>query len=432
MNFNNPIPRAVQPLYNEGSALRPSRDSDTVGQAWKKNDAVNTQLQSIVQNVAKLQTDIGKLKKRQTGYLLPQSTENFYPFKLYQVNPGTITTLTVGTTFDQSGNPSEINIDPTQPTNFAAVPPTVNPNTDGWRIWLVRDGIIEIRPYYSLITSYYSGIYITPLTINNWAYQQDVFYGTDAQLPYDTTMEGSSTGSFFDPAGGTGIYPDNALYGGYLVIGGSIENELEIDPQAGFWIEITPDTSDSVYPLTRIKLIRFSQAAGSIYPPQVLPAWSGFLIPIAAITFPLESLDSPIVTQLTFNHVINRWPTPSTPASPYSGNPTVAEIVAPPTQANLYSTGTIGAMQFRGDWQADAFIQTQCFYPGDVVTFTTPNEGQEMQTDGGGTSVFGQATDIQTFLCVQLCFVPMGQDPTTQIDQFLLINRAIGYITPLP
>lgn len=384
MNFNNPIPRAVQPLYNEGSALRPSRDSDTVGQAWKKNDAVNAQLKSIVQNVAKLQTDIGKLKKRQTGYLLPQSTENFYPFKLYQPDPSNYPANinTIGTTFDQNGNASMVYINPSIPTNLMSVPPTINPNTDSWRLWLIRDGIVEIRPYYSVIIDLQNGGYESDgPAINNFAFQQDVYFGTDLFAnQYDAqSAAGGVTNGFFETTGESEFgFPDANIYGGTLVIGGPFMDTGEPSeaPSVFFWIEITPDTNDIQVPLARIKLRRYGGGAGGAYDNLPMPAYSPFIIPVGFVTFYGDETSFNI-DQRIFNHAIFRWQTAVLPTQ-YTG--LGAQVIAPPSQANLYTTTMIGANQYRGNWQTDsAVIADQVFYPGDYVIYNSTTMGATLQ-----------------------------------------------------
>src|ERR1019366_2122146 len=82
----------------------------------------------------------------------PAPPQNFYPFKVYQPPQSAFAKAGIiqGTTFDGNGTPMPINIDATKPTNFASNPPTVNPTTDYFRLLLVRNGAVEIRPFYSL------------------------------------------------------------------------------------------------------------------------------------------------------------------------------------------------------------------------------------------------------------------------------------------
>lgn len=65
-----------------------------------------------------------------------------FPFKIYKPDLSTI--ANVGTIFDIFGNPSDIAINSTVPTNL---PLTVNPTTDAWRIWAVREGLVSARSY---------------------------------------------------------------------------------------------------------------------------------------------------------------------------------------------------------------------------------------------------------------------------------------------
>ena len=64
----------------------------------------------------------------------------FYPFKIYK--PDFSTLSSTGWTFDALGNPVSIAINSTIPTNL---PTTINPTTDGWRIWAIRTGRVSAR-----------------------------------------------------------------------------------------------------------------------------------------------------------------------------------------------------------------------------------------------------------------------------------------------
>ena len=145
--FNSPMPRGSFPNYHESSPLRDKRDSDATGKQWQKNDNVRWQLSQLANAVSQTNRQV-QLQGRRILGMAPQNvspTPEYYPFKIYKPDLSLI--LTQGTTFDDDGNPILIQIDYTVPTNL---PTTINPNTDGWRIWAMREGLVSSRATYGV------------------------------------------------------------------------------------------------------------------------------------------------------------------------------------------------------------------------------------------------------------------------------------------
>ena len=67
MNFSTPLPRASQPRYAEGSAMRSNRDADSNAKQWQKNRAVGKQNDATTRVLAKMQQDIGRIRRSRAG-----------------------------------------------------------------------------------------------------------------------------------------------------------------------------------------------------------------------------------------------------------------------------------------------------------------------------------------------------------------------------
>ena len=67
MNFNAPLPRAKQPGFHEGSALRSVRDSDVNAKMWQKNRDIGKCLNSVAQATEQNSKQIAKLLRRVVG-----------------------------------------------------------------------------------------------------------------------------------------------------------------------------------------------------------------------------------------------------------------------------------------------------------------------------------------------------------------------------
>jgi hypothetical protein len=425
MNFSNPIPRATQPLFAEGSALRSVRDSDSVAQGWKKSDSTSAQSQNYGAAIEKLQREIGRLRHRQPGYLIPSPTGP-YPFKIYQTSLSDYQnqsgTPNIGTIFDSSGTPTAINIDSTVPTNFGSSPPTVNPNTDYWRLWMVRSGFCEIRPYYSSIVSLLGETFEAIQSINgDFALQQFVTIGTDQTSPFSTDLNSGV------PNGGT------------LVINGG-PDPLNNGIGFGIWIEILPDTSYMEYPVVSVKGARFSDEQDDVWMPANQPGYTPFVIPIGVV-ISSGGLDNPsnpqnvIPVQLIFDSPVNRFGNGMTPALVESSGQN--NVGGPPIQSALYTTPAFGPLQYRGDWNLNnSVLQHQIFYPGDLLYNSADSSVPTLTISVGsldGTQTFyGGATVTSQYISVAVCFIypPGGSSHSPYANpDFILAGSFITNIT---
>ena len=352
----------------------------------------------------------------------PAPPQNFYPFKVYQPPQSAFAKAGIiqGTTFDVSGNPLPINIDSTKPTDFTASPQTVNPNTDYWRLWMVRNGLVEVRALYSASADFFTVF----STYNNNSPQLDIFYGTDGYSPlgataivytpatigltYDSTDTSSGVAAgYFRTDGHTSFnYPDGNIYQGVIVIP-SDAGVLGIGYGFVLWIDILPDANSSEFPLPRIKGRRWQGNGGGPFIQNLNPSGGSLQIPIAHI----DSINGPdnysqfplIVTQILTGHCLNRWP------------------------AAMYGANAIGALSWRGHWQNDVAIQDQIFYPGDVITFDF------VLADGvpvsmSSPTVLGEAAQELQFMCA---VTGHTTDPFTD-PNFKQIGSGFTDIQPYP
>jgi len=67
MNFNSPIPRAVQPRFHESTSMRSVRDSDANAKQWQKSKIISRSFNSINQATEQNTRQIQKLKRRIVG-----------------------------------------------------------------------------------------------------------------------------------------------------------------------------------------------------------------------------------------------------------------------------------------------------------------------------------------------------------------------------
>ena len=86
--FSSPIPRAVQPRYNEGANVGAVsvRDDRANSKQWQKNRIVGNQMRQDGSAFALLQRRVAQLRKSKTGYL--ESTPTLQPFSIYAIGNG--------------------------------------------------------------------------------------------------------------------------------------------------------------------------------------------------------------------------------------------------------------------------------------------------------------------------------------------------------
>ena len=395
MNFNQAVPLQLRPKYSEGSELAPARDSRNNSQAWKKSQTVSRQENSNTIAIQKLSSEVSKQRRRIVGGFIPQKPNPppLFPFAVYKCSPpavplnpdGTpILPLPQATTFDSTGRQVVCNLDTTNPTNFAAVPPTVNPLTDVWRFYAVRNGYVQTRPYFSVISM---GQLNNSFSYNkDYTYLYQVYDGTDGINPFGFS---SAFYEWNDPI----TTPETPL--GFLVIpsigaggngqpapdfgAGGLDLDFDGNILFSLWLEITPDPADgSSFIQIKVNGWRWSLDIGGFYLNNPFPSDSPNIIPIAVIksgnaSFSTVSPDpyDLVVDQIQSGHVINRYlPGMYNPGASFGnggGVPTPTSIVP-------------GPLIFRGDWDMDD-IQSQVFYPGDFVK-QTPTNAQNPQLNG--------------------------------------------------
>lgn len=78
MNFNSPIPRAKQPGFHEGSALRSVRDGDSNSKIWQKEKTVSKSLNALAQATEQNSKQIQKLRRRIVGGAAAASITGWY------------------------------------------------------------------------------------------------------------------------------------------------------------------------------------------------------------------------------------------------------------------------------------------------------------------------------------------------------------------
>ncbi len=290
------------------------------------------------------------------------------PFAIYKINPPPDGTNT--TTFDSTGAQVAITVDSNVPTDFSAIPPTVNPVTDAWRFYQVRSGYVQVRPYFSLIGSlggFYSGYFkdysalLRVYDVCDGITPEGYPFGSLNGKPWDTSDKTLGVGSVLSPL----VIPSLA----------GDDTDLDFDGNVlfSFWLTITPDSGPSDDVAITLNGWRWSYSAIGSYVNSPFPGASPNVIPIGVIKSQQANFDSPtspnpydlVIDQIQSGHVINRYPpgmlgnsgpfgpTPNTPTNPPSATDDIA-----------------GPMIYRGNWQNDVTIQDSAFYPGDFVSYT--------------------------------------------------------------
>ena len=78
MNFNSPIPRAVQPRFHESTSMRSVRDSDANAKQWRKSKVISRSFNGINQATEQNTRQIQKLKRRIVGGAAAASITGWY------------------------------------------------------------------------------------------------------------------------------------------------------------------------------------------------------------------------------------------------------------------------------------------------------------------------------------------------------------------
>lgn len=377
MLFNQPLPRAKQPIRAEGSALASVRDDRNNSLQWKKDRTLQSQSNSDGAALVSIQQQLNKLKRRQTGY--SQQVQNGYPFRVY---PSTQNTINQGLIFDASGNSSPIAIDSTIPTNL---PITVNPITDAWRFFNVRSGYVNFRPYYSIVTSGGSVSGLLGNLVDNYSVTLNVADGTDNIDPniFPFLQFDSSSVVAQQLAPFQDVSP--------LIINGDYDSNSQIF--FFIWIEITPDIDSSSGFSAAIKAHRWSNAGGA-FTTQMMPEYSPFVIPIANISAmpPPAPAHTMFVNQIQFGHIALRY------------GQGMYDFTHPDTPS--HSEDICSPANYRGDWDNDP-ITDQVFYPGDFVKIKSEID---FSASGGIVITPNKITSKNLWMQTSLGFTT---DPTT-------------------
>ena len=342
--------------------------------------------------------------------------KGMFPFRIYKPDPLPPDGFAYVVTFDEDGNAIPAKIDSTNPTDFTASPPTINPTTDAWRFWRVRGGEVEVRPYYSLIIPqyYWGGMENGALRTCYPDYTDSAFPFTGGYpyLQYDDLTDGGGYVLIIPNITGTYNSNDDVDYVGNILF--------------SIWIEIIPDASEYESVSVSIKGKRFSIPAnmGDIVGANQFtpfPANSPFVIPIGIVGSKgasyIGSTDpyNLLVEQIVSANIINRW-------SPgmFGGD--------------IDSYGSIpGALCYRGDWNIDDSIQDMVFYPGDVVRICNTITGTDtisyhaLQFTGtpyGGTRSY--LYNYMLFMATTICFT---SDPSAD-NNFICISACGTLIRP--
>lgn len=372
--FNTPIPRALQPKFHEGSAMRSVRDADNNSLQWKRNQTSTKQGNADGQGLETLRRQVAQIRRRIVGGFVPTpQTATYFPFEIYKPDNSNIGN---GYCFDDAGNPVDCTItsDPTMPTNL---PTVLNLGTDAWRVFAVRGGLCSFRPYnYSIVDGgFYGGIYgcesVSPEGVDNISLDY---------LQFDPTKS--------VPA----IIP--------IIIPGSV---AATDTwYFSIWCQaMQGDSSDDFVSAQIMAIASTDPAITTVFPlPQdSLQVWiglvtnEGFVLGVNPLPFEIE--------QFQYGHI---------DLSPAMTENNLGNGMTPPG-LNLNF-----AINFRGNWDND-LITDKIFYTGDAVLTT-----QQIERLG----IYNQQVWVQTA-------IGFTDDPSSD-DNFFLLSGTVDYTdgTPSP
>jgi len=369
MPGSTPIQRNWMPHYNVGSSLRSPLDPDDLTNIHKKDNATKGSAFNLATQVQQHSVMINKLRRR---ILTPPQTpisklEQFHPFQIYKpqirkVNGFWMNSAGLGYSFGTVGaqdgvlGDQGVTIDDTQPTAIDGNGNgTLNPATDGWRIWAVRSGIVSFR----------NGV--DPSTVKTFIPGQNIA----VEMPdYSIGFEVNGTD-------------------GYQI--GSPNTIFTID-NVGFPYEFNPDTTDQfggVIPIilpptfvnntanyifalwiaTNNSLPAYPCLNGMAYDADSVDPKTIFPVPKTSFTIPVGA----IAQQGYKKFVSGGQSTDLTPYQILYGNQTEGRygffansfLDLPVSSNPLYYNATLN---YRGSWQNDA-ITGLYFYVGDVVKY---------------------------------------------------------------
>ena len=323
MLMNSPLPRGGLGTLRESTTMRSIRDRDSVGNAWKTTNTNAAQLAAVVETVNRQGRTINKLRRRVPTLIQPPA-KVILPFQIYQPSSFQPT----GLIFDSNANSTVCTINAMLPTNLGGTTPNVNPNTDGWRLWNVRSGLVEYRPLYGFgqgpnglktFDGNEGGNYSILIGISNAGYSSPWspnIYGVDNQ-PLNSSSTDTNSGGLTIVVDGI---PDN----------GTVNYAI--------WVQIVPDTaptdSGTIFPYGVIKGRRFSIPPSGVYGeisfPIDLPT-TPLCVPIGLLTGSTSNL-SPV--QIQVGNAVGRYP--------------------------------VGVLAQRGEWSAGS-LSGRVFYPNDIV-----------------------------------------------------------------
>ena len=383
--------------------MRSRRDSDSALTAWKKNAVSVGQTRANTMAISGILQNLGRLRKR----ILPGTPtvtipEPMHPFKIYQPDLSSFSNDPQiyqdqgpkrAIYYGADGLPVLVPIDPTKPTNL---PITVNPNTDAWRLWAVRNGMIERRSlYYPALTTEPSNNYAQ--LINIYDMNQVGFWGSLLGTNCRTRMSGTdglggykyeTANDFDDPT--TQI----AWEGDVFVLGDNATNLT----QGFFFIEIMPEfypiPSGTAYLNAGLISVKYVQGIGQ-------PSDSPNIIPVGFVDG--NAKYGCFASQYLFDHLVNRYPV---------GNMFTGDGSAPASRQMIP-----GGAIYRGCWQTDADLVNQYFYPGDVIYYT-PDTTTTI-TKSGVSLVLSKSYWLMATAVVKPAGEPFG-DPS-----FLIIGDQI-------
>lgn len=65
--INSPLPRASHPKFYQGSSLRSVRDPERPDRYWSRHNVTSISLDAVLQELAKIKQDFGRLRRRVLG-----------------------------------------------------------------------------------------------------------------------------------------------------------------------------------------------------------------------------------------------------------------------------------------------------------------------------------------------------------------------------